>query len=169
MAKVYGQTGNIANKVAEFLQKKGFGASPNHSMDGQLDYSMAAEWAGIAIIGRHSMVITKKHGHCHRLSVVYTNIENLDEFINRNTEDIRWIREFCKKCGKCIRKCPSGAILQEPVALDGINPTRIDYEKCCEGFINYGCGICIKVCPFTTGNYEKIKEAFLKTNKKTKK
>lgn len=163
VARVYCQTGNIANKVAEFLQKKGFGASPNHSMGGQLDYSMAAEWAGIGITGRHSMAITKKHGPCHRLSVVYTNIENLAEFINHSTDEMGWVREFCNKCGKCIRKCPSGAIMEAPVVLDGLNPTRIDYEKCCEGFKNYGCGICIKECPFTSSNYEKIKEAYLKT------
>lgn len=137
VAKVYCQTGNIANEVAEFLQKKGFGASPNHSMGGQLDYSMAAEWAGMAITGRHSMAITKKQGPCHRLSVVYTNIENQGEFVNRNTNDMGWIREFCQKCGKCIRKCPSGAIMEAPVVMDGFNPTRIDYEKCCEGFISY--------------------------------
>lgn len=159
VASVYAITGNIANRVSEFLQKNGFGACPNHSMGGQLDYSMAAEWAGIAMTGRHSMAITRKNGPCNRISVVYTNIENLGEFIKK-TEDISWIRGFCEKCGKCIRKCPKGAIYEKPVILDGVNPTRIDYEKCCEGFLKYGCGVCIKECPFTTGIYEKIKEAY---------
>lgn len=161
VAKVYATTGNIANRVSEFLQKNGFGASPNHSMGGQLDYSMAAEWAGIAVTGRHSMAITKNNGACNRLSVVYTNIENLKEFI-MNTEDMTWIRGFCDKCGKCIRKCPKGAIYENPVILNGINPTRIDYVKCCEGFLEYGCGVCIMECPFTAGNYEKTKKAFFK-------
>lgn len=158
VARVYALTGNIANSVSEFLQKKGFGASPNHSMGGQLDYSMAAEWAGIAVTGRHSMAITKSNGPCNRISVVYTNIENLGEFIV-NTEDMTWIRGFCEKCGKCIRKCPKDAIYEKSIILDGINPTRIEYEKCCEGFLEYGCGICIRECPFTTSSYEKIKNA----------
>lgn len=81
VARVYCETGNIANEAAEFLQKKGYGASPNHSMGGQLDYSMAAERAVIAVTGRHSMAITKKNGPCNRISVVYTNIENLSDFI----------------------------------------------------------------------------------------
>lgn len=161
VARVYTVTGNVANRVSEFLQRKGFGACPNHSMGGQLDYSMAAEWAGIATTGRHSMAITKKNGACNRISVVYTNIENLGEFI-KNTEEMTWIRGFCEKCGKCIKKCPTGAIYEKPVTLDGFNPTRVDYEKCCEGFMKYGCGICIKECPFTTGNYEKIKKAYQK-------
>ena len=158
VARVYYDTGNIANQVAAFLQSSGFGASPNHSMGGQLDYSMAAEWAGIAVTGRHSMAITKKNGPCHRISVVYTNIENLGTFIDRNNDDMLWINDFCQKCGKCQRKCPTGAILKEPVVLDGFNPTRIEYDKCCEGFLNYGCGICIKECPFTGGQYDSIKE-----------
>jgi len=161
VARVYSETGNIANLVSEFLQHKGFGGSPNHSMGGQLDYSMAAQWAGIAITGRHSMAITKKNGACNRISVVYTNIENLGQFI-KSTEDMTWIKGFCEKCGKCIRKCPKGAIFDTPIILDGVNPTRVDYEKCCEGFQKYGCGLCIKECPFTTGNYETIKKAYLK-------
>ncbi len=161
VARVYALTGNITNRVSEFLQNKGFGASPNHSMGGQLDYSMAAEWAGIAVTGRHCMAITKNNGACNRLSVVYTNIENIGDFI-KNTEDMTWIKDFCQKCGKCIRKCPEKAIYENPVVSDGVNPTRIDYEKCCKGFLRYGCGICIKECPFTGGNYEKIKKAYHK-------
>jgi epoxyqueuosine reductase len=161
VARVYAVSGNVANRVSEFLQKNGFGACPNHSMGGQLDYSMAAEWAGIAMTGRHSMAITKKNGACNRISVVYTNIENLGEII-KSAEDMTWIRGFCEKCGKCVRKCPTAGIYEKPVILDGVNPTRVDYEKCCEGFLKYGCGVCIKECPFTSGNYEKIKKAYKK-------
>lgn len=32
VARVYSHTGDVANKVASYLQSKGFGASPNHSM-----------------------------------------------------------------------------------------------------------------------------------------
>lgn len=162
VARVYSQTGDIANKVAAFLQKRGFGASPNHSMGGQLDYSMASEWAGIAVTGKHSMSITKKNGACHRISVVYTDIENLSDYIMNKNDDMLWIQDFCQKCGKCVRTCPKSAIYQESVTLNGTNPTKINYDKCSEGFVNFGCGICIKECPFTGGNYEKIRKAFTK-------
>jgi epoxyqueuosine reductase len=163
VAKIYAKTGNAANKVAEFLQENGFGASPNHSMGGQLDYSQAAKEAGIGVIGRHSMAITRKNGPCHRISVVYTDIENLSDYIISNKNELEWIMDFCKTCGKCIRKCPTEAIFQAPLALDGQHPTRIDYEKCCQGFIKYGCGVCIKECPFTAGNYEKLRGSFKKS------
>ena len=164
VARVYSITGDIANKVSLFLQDKGFGASPNHSMGGQVDYSMAAEWAGIAVTGRHSMAMTRKNGSCHRISVVYTDIENLGDYISNRNDDMLWIREFCQKCGKCIRTCPTGAILNEPILYDGFNPSKIDYQKCCEGFMNYGCGVCIKECPFSKGRYEELKQAFMKIN-----
>lgn len=163
VAKVYSRTGLIANEVAAFLQSKGFGASPNHSMGGQLDYSMAVEWAGIGITGKHSMAITPKNGPCHRISVVYTDIKNLDDFIFKNNDDLLWVKAFCEKCGKCQRTCPTGAILNEPTIIDGYNPTRIKYQNCADGFTQYGCGICIKSCPFSTGNYEVIKKAFNRT------
>ncbi len=166
VARVYSHTGDIANKVAAFLQSRGFGASPNHSMGGQLDYSMAAEWAGISVTGKHSMAITKKNGSCHRISVVYTNIENLGDYIRNSNDDMLWIHEFCQKCGKCVKKCPTSAIYKDTIILDGINPTRINYDKCCEGFISYGCGICIKECPFTGGNYDKLEKVFAKANQK---
>lgn len=170
VAQVYSNTGNIANRVAEFLQDMGFGASPNHSMGGQLDYSMAAEWAGIAVTGRHSMAITKTNGPCHRISVVYTEIENLSDFISQSNYDMSWIKDFCMKCGKCIRSCPTNAILEKPIVIDGYNPTRIDYEKCSEGFMNYGCGICIKECPFSKVSYEKLEQSFqrMSANEKRK-
>jgi ferredoxin len=161
VARVYSESGNSANAVAKFLQEKSFGASPNHSMGGQLDYSMAAQWSGIGITGRHSMVITKKSGPCHRLSVVYTNIENLEDFILNDKDEKRWVKNFCRSCGNCIKQCPTKAILEEPVIIDGVNPTRIDYNKCCQGFKDYGCGICIKVCPFSFGKYEQIKKIFI--------
>lgn len=166
VARVYSQTGDIANRVASFLQNKGFGASPNHSMGGQLDYSMAAEWAGVAVTGKHSMAITKKNGPCNRISVVYTDIENLSDYMPVSNDDMLWINDFCQKCGKCVRTCPQKAIYSESVVIDGTNPTKIDYEKCAKGFVNYGCGICIKECPFTGGHYEKLEKAFSKANQK---
>lgn len=157
VARVYASTGNATNRVAEFLQSKGYGASPNHSMGGQLDYSMACEWAGIGVVGRHSMAITPKSGACHRISIVYVGIDNLQEFIHPNIHDLEWVKSFCEKCGKCIRTCPTGSILEQPVIQSGTHPTRIIYENCCNGFIKYGCGICVKECPFTTIGYMKIK------------
>ena len=97
VARVYASTGNAANRVADFLQSEGYGASPNHSMGGQLDYSMACEWAGIGTVGRHSMAITPRSGACHRIPIVYVGIDNLHEFIQSNSHELEWVKSFCEK------------------------------------------------------------------------
>ncbi|PKM65512.1 MAG: hypothetical protein CVU95_15070 [Firmicutes bacterium HGW-Firmicutes-2] len=71
-----------------------------------------------------------------------------------------------KRNGPCHRI--SVVYSDEPIVLDGTNSTRIDYDKCCNGFVNYGCGICIKECPFSNINYEKIEQSFHKMNQKEK-
>lgn len=164
VAKIYTKSGDAANILSSFLQKNGYGATPNHSMGGQVDYSMAAQWANMAVVGRHSMAITRKSGACHRISLVYTNITNFSEFIPQE-EDLSWISDFCGKCGKCIRNCPKNAIYPEPLKNGNLPLTRIDYERCCEGFRDYGCGVCIKVCPFTTMDYETLKNAYFRNRK----
>ncbi|MFA9392137.1 MAG: 4Fe-4S binding protein [Prolixibacteraceae bacterium] len=52
-----------------------------------------------------------------------------------------WIAEFCSTCGMCIKNCPTKAILENPIIDKFGNVTSIDYDKCCEGFSQYGCGV----------------------------
>ncbi|MTI81023.1 MAG: hypothetical protein FH758_09080 [Firmicutes bacterium] len=159
--RIYGETGVAANEITDFLRQKGFNASPNHSLGGSIDYCKAGMDAGLGYIGRHGMLITPENGACHRSAVIYTDIENLSDFIS-SKENHKWIEDFCLSCGKCIRKCPTGAIYETAKINEYGQVTSIDYNKCCSGFKNYGCAICIKVCPFTEVGYEKIKKGFIK-------
>jgi NAD-dependent dihydropyrimidine dehydrogenase PreA subunit len=163
--RVYGETGNAVNTITKFLRTNGFNAVPNHSMGGSIDYCKAGMIAGLGYIGRHGMLMTPENGSCHRSALVYTDIENLADFINTKN-DHSWIEDFCSTCGKCIKKCPTNAILEKPKIDEYRNVTSINYDKCCDGFKKYGCGICIKECPFTKTGYEKIYYNYV--NKTTK-
>lgn len=164
--RVYGETGKAVNKISEYLRKNGYNAVPNHSMGGSIDYCKAGMIAGLGYIGRHGMLMTPENGSCHRSAIVYTDIENLADFIKAKKEH-SWIADFCSTCGKCIKKCPTNAILEKPKIDAFGNVTSIDYDKCCEGFKRYGCGICIKVCPFTRIGYEKVYNNYvIKKNEK---
>lgn len=159
--RVYGETGVAANVITEFLRRKGLNASPNHSMGGSIDYCKAGMDAGLGYIGRHGMLITPECGACHRSAIIYTDIKNLSEFMN-SKDNHDWIKDFCATCGKCIRKCPTKAIY-ETAKINGHNHvTSINYDKCCSGFKNYGCGVCISECPFTRVGYEKVKKGYSK-------
>lgn len=163
--RVYGETGIAVNSISKFLRENGYNAVPNHSMGGSIDYCKAGMLSGLGYIGRHGMLMTPQNGSCHRSAIVYTDIENLADFF-KTENDHSWIADFCSTCGKCIKKCPTNAIMEKPKIDEFGNVTSIDYDKCCEGFIKYGCGICIKECPFTKTGYEKIYYNYV--NKTTK-
>ncbi|MCG8701875.1 MAG: hypothetical protein MI922_27725 [Bacteroidales bacterium] len=164
--RIYERTGHAVNTITSFLRKRGYNASPNHSMGGAIDYAVAGMHAGLGYIGKHGMLITPENGACHRSAIVYTDIDNLKELVPKSP-DHGWIANFCASCGKCIKKCPTKAIYNKPKTDNFNNVTCIDYNKCAAGFKNYGCGICIQSCPFTTAGYEKIHAAYLKKTANT--
>ena len=46
---------------------------------------------------------------------------------------VGWLENLCKRCGRCAKKCPFGAILPD-------DERRIDREKCTD------CGECVRAC-----------------------
>ncbi len=157
--KVYGDTGVASLKTTEFLRNMNFGAVPNHSLGGNVDYTKAGFKANLGFIGKHGMLITPHSGPCNRLSIVYTSIENLDEFL-ANKVDYTWGNEFCEKCGSCIKACPYDAIYENAKVDENGHVECISNAKCNSGFSHYGCAICIAACPFTKLGYTRIKSIF---------
>ncbi len=153
--KVYGDTGVACLKATKFLRKMDFGAVPNHSLGGNIDYAKAGLKGNLGYIGKHGMLITPHSGPCNRLSIIYTSIENLGDFLN-NKEDFSPGEAFCENCKKCIKACPYDAIYEKPKVCENGHIECISNERCNSGFAHYGCGICIAVCPFTTNDYKKI-------------
>ncbi|MFI3212550.1 MAG: 4Fe-4S binding protein [Eubacteriales bacterium] len=156
--KVYGDTGIAALGTADFLRNMEFGAIPNHSLGGNVDYTKAGYKANLGFIGKHGMLITPHSGACSRISIVYTSIKNLNDYL-QNEEDYSWGKEFCEKCGKCVRNCPYNAIYEKDKIDQFGHVESISNPKCGSGFAHYGCAICIGSCPFTMVGYEKIKRA----------
>lgn len=156
----YNKLGLIANKIAQYLRKNGYGAQAGPALCGDVNYILLAEKAGLGSIGRHGLLISPQVGPRQRIAAVYTTIENLP-FNNINNH--LWIKDFCDKCNKCVNACPSQAIYNKPV--DDLNNTikYIDNKKCAVSFArNCGCTVCIKECTFNNNDYDKIKESFMK-------
>ncbi|MHA1270454.1 MAG: 4Fe-4S dicluster domain-containing protein [Candidatus Helarchaeota archaeon] len=151
--RIYAELGESTNLLADFIKSEGFRAIACHPLGGPILYPPMAVKAGIGEIGRNGLLITKKYGPRLRLSMISTNALN---FPKSTSSDLK-LAEFCNKCGICIRKCPTNAILETPLKKDFTTISRIDSSKCFEYFYKtYGCSICIKVCPFNLSNYEKI-------------
>ena len=156
----YDKLGIVSNKLAKHLRKLGFSAHAGHPLMGAALYPPMAQLAGVAFLGYSGIMISPEYGPRFRLTAVYTSIENLPE---TNMNQHAWVREYCKQCRRCIKECPGGAILEEPRIHKSGQITHIENEKCMPHFVNeFGCSICIKVCPFNNLPYETMKKQFLK-------
>lgn len=148
----------IGNKLAGFLRRNGFAAYPGTALGGVTDYVHLAELAGLGAIGYHGLLISPSEGARLRISTIYTNIENLP--IETENEHL-WVRDFCAMCNKCVRKCPVNAIYPQPKPRGDGGMQCIDHATCREYFTkNYGCAVCLAICPFSQVGYDKVKERF---------
>ena len=148
----------ISNKVARFMRQEGFAAYPGTALGGVTDYTYLAELAGLGAIGYHGLLISPHEGARLRINTIYTNITNLP--IETENEHL-WVRDFCAMCKKCIRKCPVEAIYKEPKPRGDGGMQCIDHATCRDYFAaNYGCGVCLAVCPFSQVGYHKVKARF---------
>ncbi|MEO1289360.1 MAG: hypothetical protein AAFV93_16480 [Chloroflexota bacterium] len=148
----------ISSKLAIFLRKNGYAAYPGTALGGTTDYVYLAELAGLGAIGYHGLLISPHTGARLRINTIYTNIENLPI---AETNEHLWVRDFCSMCKKYIRKCPVGAIYDEPKPRGDGGMQTIDHATCRDYFAqNFGCGVCLAVCPFSQVGYDKVKERF---------
>lgn len=158
VARGYHRMAVIGNRIAAMLRAEGHAAHPGTALGGVTDYSRLGELAGLGAIGYHGVLITPGEGAMLRLSTVYTSIENLPV---RPPAPTGWIRDFCAKCRKCVRECPPGAIHERPVLKPNGRVQCIDTTACLDYFsANYGCGVCIDVCPFTQTGFDVIAARF---------
>lgn len=158
VAKGYKNLAVIGNKMANYMRKEGFAAYPGTALGGITDYPHLAELAGLGTIGYHGLLISPHEGARLRINTIYTNISNLP--IKAENEH-GWVRDFCSMCKKCVRSCPVGAIYDEPKPRGDGGMQCIEHDPCRKYFAsNYGCAICLSVCPFSQVGYDKIKASF---------
>ena len=158
VAKGYRNLAVIGNKMARFMRKNGYAAYPGTSLGGITDYVYLGELAGLGAAGYHGLLITPEEGARLRINTIYTNIRNLP--IETENEHL-WVRDFCAMCKKCIRQCPVDAIFDQPVPRGDGGMQCIDHDSCRDYFHeNYGCAVCLVVCPFSQSGYAKIKSRF---------
>jgi ferredoxin len=161
--ETYNQLGQVSNTVADWLRERGFAAHAGHPLGGMALYPPMAQAAGLGWRGINGLVITPRFGPRVRLAAVFTEIENLPVY---SGDEHAWVLDFCETCRRCVRDCPPDAFYETPIQHDNGLVTVLDNRKCFPYFIAYhGCSICIKVCPFNTQSYDKVKEGHLTAEK----
>jgi epoxyqueuosine reductase len=158
----YKRMSTISNKLSHHLRKNGFAAYPGTALGGLTDYVHLAELAGLGAIGYHGLLISPGEGARLRLNTIYTSITNLPTLEARGeTNQHLWVRDFCAMCNKCVRKCPVGAIYDQPQPRDDGGFQSIDHASCRDYFTEHnGCAVCLAVCPFSQIGYEKVQAGF---------
>ena len=156
--EIYRDLGIATNRIAAYLRKHGYSAHAAHPLMGPALYPPLAQMAGLGWLSASGLIITPEHGPRVRLATIFANIENLP-FSTHN--DHAWVGDFCVACGICIRECPAGAIMAEPIRHTNGQVTCIENSRCFPYFNdNHGCSVCIKVCPFNNTSYDKLKSTF---------
>jgi epoxyqueuosine reductase len=158
VARGYKNLAVIGNKLAGFMRGHGFAAYPGTALGGLTDYPHLAELAGLGLIGYHGLLISPHEGARLRINTIYTNITNLP--IKTENEHL-WVRDFCAMCKKCVRSCPADAIFEQPQARGDGGMQCIDHDACRDYFDqNFGCAVCLKVCPFSQIGYDTVRARF---------
>ncbi len=160
--RVYYKLGKAVNALADFLRKKGYNVQAGPALNGDVNYPLLAESAGLGAIGKHGLLINPKFGPSVRIAVLFVDVKVLPvSEVNKHL----WIKDFCKKCNSCVRKCPGDAIYKEPVILPDGSEQHIDYTKCAIPFSNnFDCAVCIKECTFYKRTYLEIESNLLEKN-----
>ena len=146
--QVYAKGAYIATQVAAFIANLGYDATANHLRHYDAILPALAVDAGLGELGRLGYVMTKEFGPRVRLSAVLTDLPmETDKPVDIGALD------FCRKCKKCSRCCPSQSIPGDdnPTDHNGISRWKLNAETCFDywGKIGTDCDVCMKVCPWS--------------------
>ncbi|MFX1394203.1 MAG: hypothetical protein ACFFAH_11565 [Promethearchaeota archaeon] len=152
----YKKLNKITNILTKFLREHNYSAQAGPALGGVANYVVLAQNAGLGWIGKLGLLITPEFGPRQRLSVIFTNIENLPvNKINPHS----WIENVCRICRECIEACPGKAIFEKPIIGENGQYMHIDNSKCFPHFYkDYGCTVCIKRCKLTFIKYNNSKK-----------
>jgi epoxyqueuosine reductase len=121
--------------------------------NGHVDREAAAR-AGIAVFGKNTLAITRRHGSWVVLGALITDIELAPT--HAPAEQPAW--DACGECRACIDACPTDAIVGDGVldarrCLSYLSQSRLEQLPHAEAFEDrvYGCDICQDVCPWNRG------------------
>ena len=145
----YSNSGFIAVILADYIRRLGYPARAHYSSNYQVVLPPILLWAGLGEMSRiGDCVVNPFLGPRFKAAVVTTDLPLApDKPIDFGLQD------FCSKCKKCARECPSGALSAGGKEMhNGYQKWPTDVEQCTKMRVGNkkgaGCGTCIKVCPW---------------------
>lgn len=145
----YSTSGFVAIILAEYIRRLGYPAKAHYAPFYDIVVPPILLLSGLGEMSRiGDSVIHPFLGPRFKAAVVTTDLPLLpDKPIDFGLQD------FCSKCKKCARECPSGAISDgNKEMFNGYEKWPVDVKKCTGMRVGNqrgsGCGTCIKVCPW---------------------
>jgi reductive dehalogenase len=146
----YSTSGFIAIVLAEYIRRLGYPAKAHYAPFYDVNVPPLILLAGLGEMSRiGDSVLHPFLGPRFKAAVVTTDLPLLpDKPIDFGLQD------FCSKCKKCARECPSGAISDGSKEMyNGYEKWPMDKKRCTGMRVGNqrgsGCGTCIKVCPWS--------------------
>lgn len=145
----YTASGFIACILADYLRRLGYSARAHHARNYQVVVPPLLLWSGLGEMSRiGDCVLHPFLGPRFKAAVVTTDMPlAIDRPIDFGLQD------FCSRCKKCARACPSKALSHgEKVMDNGYEKWPTDVKRCTSMRVGNqkgsGCGTCMKVCPW---------------------
>ena len=145
----YSTSGFIAMILAEYIRRLGYPARAHFAVNYQVVLPPILLWAGLGEMSRiGDCIVNPFLGPRFKAAVVTTDLPlHPDKPIDFGLQD------FCSKCKKCARECPSGALSDgDKIMHNCYEKWPTDVEACTKMRVGNqrgsGCGTCFKVCPW---------------------
>ncbi|NNL85168.1 MAG: 4Fe-4S dicluster domain-containing protein [Myxococcales bacterium] len=139
----------VGGVVADQLRRLGFSARGHSVIDQDVLHIPIILLAGLGELARiGELVLNPFVGPRFKSGIITTNMPlKPDKPIDFGLQD------FCNKCNKCARECPTSAIpFGDKIMFNGYEIWKPDVEKCARYRITNSagsmCGRCMKTCPF---------------------
>lgn len=141
---------NLCEKISRYLKDKNLGTKFYIQSDvGTIDEKFLAYVCGLGIRGINSLIIHREYGSYGNIGIILTD-GKMEEKITPAQD--------CSLCMKCLRACPSGAIVGDFSIDSQICVSYLTQKKeiLSESEIKlvqksgkvFGCDICQNICPF---------------------
>ncbi len=141
--RVYKVLGDITIQLTEYLKNQGYKSETHHPFGGKLLFGPHASAANLGIMGRNGLIISPEFGPRQRWSIITTDAE----IPNTKKRDFTDLKEFCEKCGACVRNCKGDSVYETPIKKENGIITHIDRSKCIQSILdNNYCSYCLKIC-----------------------
>lgn len=144
----YLSSGFIATMLAAYIRKLGYPARVHHYHNYQLPVTPLLVLSGIGELSRTGLALNPFIGLRYKAAVVTTDLPlEPDKPIDFGLQD------FCRKCKKCAKHCPSQSIsFEDTVMHNGYERWDFNPERCTKMRMTNpkgaGCGACVHVCPW---------------------